>query len=68
MGFPDAFLKRLETRLAPGQSALIVLVEHDFAEDLTKTLADADHVFGGQQIVDTLVQEMMVEESPVAAQ
>jgi uncharacterized membrane protein len=67
-GFPDAFLKRLETRLAPGQSALIVLVEHDFAEDLAKTLADAGHVFAGQQIVDTLVQEMMVEESPVATQ
>jgi uncharacterized membrane protein len=67
-GFPDAFLKRLETRLAPGQSALIVLVEHDFAEDLAKTLKDADHVLGGQQIVDTLVQEMMVEETPVATQ
>jgi uncharacterized membrane protein len=66
MGFPDEFLKRLEKRLQPGNSALLVLVEHDFAQDLAHALADTDKVIGGQQIVDTLVQEMLVEEAPAA--
>jgi len=65
-GFPDEFLKRLEKRLQPGNSALLVLVEHDFAQDLTAAMADTDKVFGGQQIVDTLVQEMLIEEAPAA--
>ena len=61
MGFPDAFLKRLEERLEPGHSALVVLVEHDEAHDLAEALRASDDVVGGQQIVDTLVQEMLVE-------
>jgi uncharacterized membrane protein len=64
MGFPDAFLKRLETHLEPGQSALIVLVEHDYAQDLTDALAASDNVIGGQKLVDTLVQELLVETTP----
>jgi uncharacterized membrane protein len=67
MGFPDAFLDRLEHRLEPGHSALVVLVEHDFARDLTDALEDSDKVIGGQQIVDTLVQELLID-SPVGTQ
>ena len=61
MGFPDAFLKRLEERLKPGHSALVVLVEHDYAHDLAEALQASDDVIGGQQIVDILVQAMLVE-------
>jgi len=65
MGFPDAFLKRLETRLEPGYSALVVLVEHDEAMHLTDMVAEPDKVVGGQQIVDTLVQELLLEKPAV---
>jgi uncharacterized membrane protein len=60
LGLPDAFLKRLAERLDPGHSALVVLVEHDQAEGLGNVLAESDRTLGGQQLVDTLVQEMLV--------
>ena len=64
MGFPDAFLKNLEERLEPGHSALVVLVDHESAQNLTETLAGRKDVMEGQQLVDTLVQELLVETSP----
>ena len=64
MGFPDAFLKNLEERLEPGHSALVVLVDHESAQNLTEALAGRKDVMEGQQLVDTLVQELLVEASP----
>ncbi|HET6318280.1 MAG TPA: DUF1269 domain-containing protein [Chloroflexota bacterium] len=67
MGFPDAFLKRLESKLQPGHSALVLLSEHDFAQNLAETLATYDNVVGGQKLVDTLVQELLLE-NPAAGE
>jgi uncharacterized membrane protein len=61
MGFPDAFLKRLEAQLTRGHSALVVMVEHDLAQTLADGLAKYDDVVGGQPWIDTLVQELLVE-------
>jgi len=66
MGFPDAFLKRLEDRLQPGHSALVLLVEHDQAQDLADSITKYEDVVGGQQLVDTLVQELLIEATPPA--
>ncbi|HET6317315.1 MAG TPA: DUF1269 domain-containing protein [Chloroflexota bacterium] len=64
LGFPDAFLKRLEDKLQPGHSALVLLVEHDQAQDLADSITKYENVMGGQQLVDTLVQELLVERQP----
>jgi uncharacterized membrane protein len=66
LGFPDAFLKRLEEKLQPGHSALVLLVEHDQAQDLADSITKYEDVVGGQQLVDTLVQELLVESQPPA--
>jgi uncharacterized membrane protein len=65
-GLPDAFLERLEKRVEPGHSALVVLVEHGYAQDLMDVLAEPDKAIAGQTMVDTLVQELLLEADPAS--
>lgn len=58
-GFSDAFLERLEDRLTPGRSALIMLLEHDWADDVPGSLRAIHEVIPHQQIIDTVVQDML---------
>ena len=60
-GFSDKFLTRLQEHLKPGKSALVVLVEHEFAVKLSESLAGDDGVIVQQALTDKLVEELMVE-------
>jgi uncharacterized membrane protein/sporulation protein YlmC with PRC-barrel domain len=57
MGFPDAYLKKLQAGLQPGNSALIVLVERKWVEQAMQALAD----FGGQLMRQTLTDDTVAQ-------
>jgi uncharacterized membrane protein len=61
LGFPSAFLQRLQDRLEPNHSALVVLVEHDSAGGLKEALGQVDGIISQDDLVDTVVQEMLAE-------
>jgi uncharacterized membrane protein len=61
LGFSDKFLTGLEEHLQPGKSALIILVEHDWAHPLSEALADVEGVILQQTLTDELVEELIKE-------
>jgi uncharacterized membrane protein/sporulation protein YlmC with PRC-barrel domain len=56
MGFSDEFLANLQKYLQPGSSALIVLVEHEMAAQLSDALAGEEGVIVQQTLTDRLVE------------
>jgi uncharacterized membrane protein/sporulation protein YlmC with PRC-barrel domain len=60
-GFPGSFLERLEGHLRPNTSALVVLVEHQWAQPVTEMLRGHEGLVSGQALTDFLVQEMLTE-------
>lgn len=58
MGFSDSFLVGLQERLQPGSSALILLVEHEWAKGLADALADTGGTFFQQSLTDGLVAQL----------
>lgn len=62
-GFSDEFLTGLQEHLQPGKSALVVLVEHEFAVPLAESLGHEDGVILQQALTDKLVEEMLAEAS-----
>jgi uncharacterized membrane protein len=61
MGFSDTFLAGLQERLQPGSSALILLVEHEWANSLSDALADTGGTFFRQSLTDELVKQLEQE-------
>jgi uncharacterized membrane protein len=61
MGFSDDFLKKLEEELQPGKSALIVVVKHEMAEDLSDALSNLRGLHFNQAITDELINEIIAE-------
>lgn len=59
MGLSDEFLKGFQERLQPGSSALVVLVEHEWAQSLADALGDLEGVTVQQTLTDELVQQFM---------
>jgi uncharacterized membrane protein len=70
LGFSDKFLAELQEHLQPGSSALIVLVEHEWAQPMSDALAGLEGVVLQQTLTDELVQELIEnigsEEQPQA--
>ncbi|MGD8465227.1 MAG: DUF1269 domain-containing protein [Anaerolineae bacterium] len=60
-GFSDKFLKNLEQYLQPGSSALILLVEDEWAVQASDALKDLGGVVLQQTLTDQLVQDLMQE-------
>jgi uncharacterized membrane protein len=60
-GFSDKFLKNLEQYLQPGSSALILLVEDEWAVQASGALKDLGGVVLQQTLTDRLVQDLMQE-------
>ena len=61
MGFSDAFLEGLSERLEPGSAAVLVLVEHEWAQPLSEALADLEGVAVQQTLTDRLVEQLLEE-------
>ena len=59
MGFSDQFLETFQDRLQPGNSALIVLVEQDSADDLSKAWAEEKGVIVRQALTDEIVEQLV---------
>lgn len=62
-GFSDKFLDNLQQHLQPGSSALVVLVEHEFAVKLSESLAQNEGIIVQQALTDKLVEELLAETS-----
>jgi uncharacterized membrane protein len=61
MGFSDKFLAGLQERLQPGKSALVLLVETEWAATVSEALADREGIILQQTLTDELVQQLLEE-------
>ena len=59
MGFSDEFLGNLEKYLQPGSAAVIVLVEHEWAEQMQRAWGDLEGVVFQQTLTDKLVEDFL---------
>ena len=64
LGFSDEFLEGLQEHLQPGSSALVVLVEQEWAQPLSEALDGDDGVILQQALTDELVGELMQGSEP----
>ena len=64
LGFSDEYLEGLQEHLQPGSSALVVLVENDWAQSLSEALDGDDGVVLRQALTDELVGELMQGSEP----
>jgi uncharacterized membrane protein len=60
-GFADSFLEGLQEHLKPNSSALIVLVEHEYYQQLSDVIGEEEGVFFRQTLTDKLVEKLLVE-------
>ncbi len=61
LGFSEQFLDGLKQYLKPNTSALIVLVEHGYYEQLSEVIAEEEGVFFRQALTDKLVEGLLAE-------
>ncbi|MFN2240700.1 MAG: DUF1269 domain-containing protein [Anaerolineae bacterium] len=61
LGFSEQFLEGLKQYLKPNTSALIVLVEHSYYEQLSEVIAEEEGVFFRQALTDKLVEKLLAE-------
>jgi uncharacterized membrane protein len=67
LGFPEAFLKKLQEQLKPDHSALVILIERNADQDPAELQSVLDGALSHEAMVDTLVQEMLAAEHPEPA-
>ena len=60
-GFSEQFLDGLKQYLKPNTSALIVLLEHGYYEQLSEVIAEEEGVFFRQALTDKLVEKLLAE-------
>jgi uncharacterized membrane protein len=60
-GFSEKFLDGLKQYLKPDTSALIVLVEHGYYEQLSAVIDEEEGVFFRQTLTDKLVEQLLAE-------
>jgi uncharacterized membrane protein len=58
-GFNDEFLQVLGEKLKPGQSGLLILLEHRWLEKYTEYMDEAEEVFTRQTMTDRLVDQLL---------
>lgn len=61
LGFSQPFLNGLQQYLQPNTSALVVLVEHGYYEQLSDVIAEEEGVFFHQTLTDKLVEQLLAE-------
>ena len=62
LGLPDDFLNRLQVHLQPNSSALVVLVEHEYLQQLAAAMANLEGVVMHHTLVDAVVQQLLAEQ------
>jgi len=62
LGFSEKFLDGLKQYLKPNTSALVVLIEHGYYEQLSDVIAEEEGVFFRQTLTDRLVADLTAEE------
>ena len=55
LGFPNEFLERMEAHLVPGTSALLLLVEREYAESISDSMGDLSGVMLQHELSDEAV-------------
>lgn len=60
-GLSDEFLTGLKEYMQPNTSAIIVLVEHEWASTLAEAWADMDGVVIQERLTDRLVQDLLAD-------
>jgi uncharacterized membrane protein len=65
-GFSDKFLKNLQGYLQPGSAAVILLVEHQWAESVADAVAGAEGFVFRQPLTDRLVEDLVGASDPGA--
>jgi uncharacterized membrane protein/sporulation protein YlmC with PRC-barrel domain len=58
-GFSEQFLEGLKKYLKPDTSALILLVEHGYYQQLSEVIAEEEGVFFQQTLTDKLVEQLL---------
>ena len=58
-GFSEQFLNGLKQYLKPDTSALILLVEHGYYQQLSEVIAEEEGVFFQQTLTDKLVEQLL---------
>ena len=61
MGFSEGFLQGLQKRLQPDNSALIVLIEHEWRQRVTEALAGTTGVVLEEALAESVVTEFLGE-------
>ena len=61
LGFSEQFLDGLKQYLKPNTSALVVLIEHGYYEQLSDVIAEEEGVFFRQTLTDKLVADLTAE-------
>ena len=61
LGFSEQFLNGLKQYLRPNTSALVVLVEHGYYQQLSEVITEEEGVFFRQTLTDKLVERLMTE-------
>ena len=63
MGFSDDFLRSFDELLQPGNSALLVLVDHQDADELFELLVDRKNIVLRHTLSDDIVAQLLETES-----
>jgi uncharacterized membrane protein len=58
LGFSEQFLDGLKQYLKPNTSALVVLIEHGYYDQLSDVIAEEEGVFFRQTLTDKLVADL----------
>jgi uncharacterized membrane protein/sporulation protein YlmC with PRC-barrel domain len=59
LGFSDEFLNGLKKHLKPDTSAMILLVDHEYYQQLSELITEKRAVFFQQALTDTLVEDLL---------
>jgi uncharacterized membrane protein/sporulation protein YlmC with PRC-barrel domain len=62
LGLPDEFLNRLKEYLQPNTSALILLVEHQYLNLLSETMAGMEGIVLQHTLTDAVVEQLLKEQ------
>lgn len=61
MGFPDDFLKKLEIGLEPGKAALVLLIEHEWLENLSENLGGVENMILQHALTENMINRFMAQ-------
>jgi uncharacterized membrane protein len=61
MGFSNRFLESFQEKLQPGSAAVVILIEHQWVAELSKSMAGREGFIFQQTLTDEMVQHLLDE-------